>query len=136
MENDSIRATGTDTLVDIWIDGKIRAISVSQEAIGAFLGFEQATAMSERDRSEFVRAHLPLLVTAARAQLRESPDADDISIGLGDLPRADGKSGDRRNTQRRTDERRKSASPGRPPIERRRRDRRQSERRTITPTAE
>ena len=24
MENDSIRASGTDTLVDIWIEGKIR----------------------------------------------------------------------------------------------------------------
>ena len=61
MENDSIRSSGTDTLIDLWIDGKIRSICVTQEAIGAFLGFENATGMSDRDRCEFVRAHLPLV---------------------------------------------------------------------------
>jgi hypothetical protein len=136
MENDSIRAIGTDTLVDIWIDGKIRAISVSQEAIGAFLGFDQAGGMAERDRSEFVRAHLPLLVTAARARLRDTdPDADIVAIDLGHLPRPDGLSGDRRKTQRRKDERRKPASAQPQQPERRRRDRRQDDRRT-TPKSE
>jgi len=28
MENDSIRASGTDMLVDIWIEGKRRSISI------------------------------------------------------------------------------------------------------------
>ena len=41
MENDSIRSVGSDTLVDIWIDGKMRSLSVSLEAIGAFLGFDR-----------------------------------------------------------------------------------------------
>ena len=48
MENDSIRSVGSDTLVDIWIDGKMRSLSVSLEAIGAFLGFDKAAGMSER----------------------------------------------------------------------------------------
>ena len=46
MENDSIRSSGTSTLVDIWVEGKVRAISVSQAAIGAFLGFDEARSLS------------------------------------------------------------------------------------------
>ena len=37
MENDSIRSVGSDTLVDIWIDGKMRSLSVSLEAIGGMV---------------------------------------------------------------------------------------------------
>ena len=66
MESDSIRASGSDTLVDIWIDGKLRAISISQEAIGAFLGFDRVEGMSDDDRCEFVRTHLPLVISAAK----------------------------------------------------------------------
>ena len=70
MENDSIRSVGSDTLVDIWIDGKMRSLSVSLEAIGAFLGFDKASSMSERDRCEFVRTHLPVVVAAAKQRLQ------------------------------------------------------------------
>ena len=48
MENDSIRSVGSDTLVDIWIDDKMRSLLVSPEAIGAFLGFDKAAGMSDR----------------------------------------------------------------------------------------
>ena len=131
MENDSIRASGSSTLVDIWIDGKIRAICVSQDAIGAFLGFDRTTGMSDKDRCEFVRTNLPLVVTAAKARLRElKPGVDTIILDLGHLPRPDGRSGDRRQRERRKNERRKSARPKENQPERRRNDRRQGERRT------
>lgn len=137
MENDSIRASGTNTLVDIWIDGKVRAISVSQDAIGAFLGFDQTGGMTERDRCEFVRGHLPLIVTAAKARLRDSDfNADAVAIDVGQLPRPDGASGDRRKAERRKEDRRKVARPRSGQLERRRRDRRQGERRVKTPKPE
>lgn len=134
MENDSIRASGSNTLVDIWIEGKMRSICVSHEAIGAFLGFEQAAAMWEEARCEFVRTNLPLVVTAAKACLREAGDlADTITIAAGDLPRSDGRSGERRKTERRKGERRKQATASRSPSDRRRSDRRQGQRRTRSP---
>jgi hypothetical protein len=136
MENDSIRSSGTSTLVDVWIDGKLRAICVSQEAIGAFLGFDQATGMSERDRCEFVRTHMPLVVAAAKARLRDDPAAEALVIDGGQLPRPDGRSGDRRKTERRDKERRKGNRPRGDQPDRRRGDRRQGERRTKPPKSE
>ena len=136
MENDSIRAHGTDTLVDIWVNGKIRAITISHEAIGAFLGFDRAANMREDDRCEFVRTHLPLIVTAAKEQLCDSQrDSASIVLDPGELPRSDGKSGERRAVDRRKAERRKvnKLPPGQ--AERRRTDRRTGERRTRPKTA-
>ena len=135
MENDSIRSSGTNTLVDIWVDGKVRAICVSQAAIGAFLGFDEASNLSERDRCEFVRNHLPLLVTAAKNRLGNSDvTSDTVTIDVGDLPRADGRTGDRRKTNRRKTERRKTNQPRGNQPERRKSDRRQRERRTSPPS--
>ena len=138
MENDSIRSSGTNTLVDIWVDGKVRAISVSQAAIGAFLGFDEVRSLSERDRCEFVRNHLPLLVSAAKNRLRDGDVASaTVTIDVGDLPRADGRTGDRRKTaSRRKTERRKTNQPRANQPERRKSDRRQRERRTSPPTQE
>jgi hypothetical protein len=131
MENDSIRSSGTNTLVDIWIDGKIRSICVSQQAIGAFVGFDRAAGMSDRDRCEFVRMQLPLVVSAAKSRLSElGPTAEALTIDVGQLPRPDGQSGDRRRADRRKADRRKVERPREP--ERRRSDRRQRERRTPT----
>ena len=134
MENDSIRSSGTNTLVDIWVDGKVRAICVSQAAIGAYLGFEEAESLSERDRCEFVRNNLPLVVTAAKNRLTDAdPGSDSLVIEVGDLPRPDGRSGDRRKTSRRKAERRTTQrSTGSQP-DRRKGDRRHRERRTSPP---
>ena len=88
MENDSIRASGGDTLVDVWIEGKLRGISVSRGAIETFLGVtpDQAARMSEEDRCEFVRTHLAIVLTAAKLQLREmNSGAESISIDSGQL---------------------------------------------------
>jgi hypothetical protein len=137
MENDSIRSSGTSTLVDIWVEGKVRAISVSQAAIGAYLGFDEARALSETDRCEFVRHHLPLLVTATKNRLRDGDvTANTVTIDVGDLPRADGRTGDRRKASRRKTERRKTNQPRGSQPERRKSDRRQRERRTSPPTQE
>jgi len=131
LENDSIRTIGTDTLVDIWIEGKIRALCVSHEAIGAFLGFDQARDMAESDRCEFVRTHLPLIISAAKTRLAETGfDVEAVTIDVGQLPRPDGKPGDRREDDRRKGERRRLDVPRRGQPERRRSDRRQSDRRT------
>lgn len=134
MENDSIRASGGKTLVDIWIDGKMRSICVSKEAIGAYIGFDRMSGMSGDDRCEFVRTHLPLVVTAAKARLRDTdPDAEAVVVESGQLPRRDGQSGDRRQKERRKGERRKVALPKGDRPERRRSDRRQGPRRSQSP---
>jgi hypothetical protein len=134
MENDSIRASGGNTLVDVWIEGKLRGISVARGAIEAFLALspDRAQSMSEEERCEFVRTHLSLVLTAAKIQLREgNPAADSVSIEAGDLG-SDGPAqpGDRRRAERRKTDRRKSKNPE-PPLtgERRRAPRRTGERR-------
>ena len=131
MENDSIRAIGTDTLVDIWIDGKVRSISISQEAIGAFLDFETSARMSDDERCGFIRNNLSLVLSAAKARLRlGDPTAGSIVIDAGHLPRPDGKATDRRQSERRQVDRRKTPRPPGDQPERRRTSRRHGERRS------
>ena len=136
MENDSIRASGPSTLVDIWIDGKLRAICVEKDAIAAVVGFDAAAGMSEEDRCEFVRVNLPRVVTAVKVRLAKTDgDPDSIVIDSGELG-GTSSSGDRRKTNRRKTDRRKIARPKEklPQGERRRGDRRKTERRK-PPTA-
>lgn len=128
MENDSIRSSGTDTLVDIWVNGKLRAICVSSQAIDASLGSDRRSELTDEDRCEFVRTHLPLLVTAVKARLRDTnPDANVVTIEIGHL----GGTADRRKGDRRNGDRRKKTLPKEslPHGERRRGDRRKTERR-------
>jgi hypothetical protein len=130
MENDSIRPSANSTQVDIWIEGKLRAITVANEAIGAFVGFDRADSMRESDYCDFVRTNLSLIIGAAKARLAKSgPLAESIDIEAGDLPRADGRKGERRQVERRKAERRKSALPRGDKPERRRSQRRSSDRR-------
>jgi hypothetical protein len=129
MENDSIRASGSSTLVDVWVNGKLRAICVTSDAIETFLGISRAKGMSEDERCEFVRGHLPQLVTAVKAKLRDTdPNADCVVIDIGQFG---GRAIDRRKGERRKGERRKSSLPREslPHGERRRGDRRNSDRR-------
>jgi hypothetical protein len=71
---------GDSTLVDLWIEGKFRAITISRQAIEAFLPPDKVAALSENDRREFVRTHLAIVVRAATERLRANPLADSISI--------------------------------------------------------
>jgi len=133
MENDSIRASGNNTVVDIWIDGKLRSICVTNEAIGAFAGFDDPAALTEDGRCEFVRTNLSLIVTAAKTRLRlTNPASDSVIVDAGHLPRPDGRIGDRRKGERRKGERRKAQQKIDFP-DRRRGDRRSGPRRSRTP---
>jgi hypothetical protein len=136
VENDSVRTSGNYTLLDMWIDGKIRAISLSREAIETFLQLPpgQAAAMSDDDRREFVRTHLSLVVRAATNRLHETdPDADAVMIDAGQRGAQAGaeaggqvsgrggeRSGERRQGDRRKGDRRK-VNLGPPPSGERRR---------------
>lgn len=105
MENDSVRAMGDSTLVDLWIEGRFRAITVSREAIASFLKLspERADAFTDSDRVEFVRTHLATVVRAAAARLRIDPGADSILIDVGQLSGQPARAtGDRRRGERRT----------------------------------
>jgi hypothetical protein len=87
MESDSVRAMGESTLVDLWIEGKFRAIIISRQAIESYLQLApgEAASMSETDRREFVRLHLSLVVSAATALLRANPGTEAIVIEAGQL---------------------------------------------------
>jgi hypothetical protein len=89
--------------------------------------------MSDEDRCEFVRGHLPLVVTAVKARLIETnPSADNVTIEVGQLSGSHGSpGGDRRKGDRRKTDRRKSDVPKEalPLGERRRGDRRKNQRR-------
>jgi hypothetical protein len=133
MENDSVRSSGDLTLVEMWIEGKLRGISVSRQAIDAFLQLspERAADMSDEDRRDFVRTHLGLLSTAAREQLRRMPtDADEVVIDAGQLGAGEAaRTGDRRRGERRKGDRRKVDRPTGLTGERRQGERRRSDRR-------
>ncbi len=139
MENDSVRSSGDLTLVEMWIEGKLRGIAVSRQAIEGFLQLkpDSAAAMSDEDRREFVRTHLGLLATAAKDRLRQADsDAEEIVIDSGQLgAREPARTGDRRHTERRKGDRRKVDQPtgligDRRQGERRSGDRRKGNRRT------
>ena len=122
MESDSVRTMGDSTLVDLWIEGKFRAITISRQAIEAFLRLppDKSAALSENDRREFVRTHLAVVVKAATRRLRDNPVADTIVIDQlsGEVRSA---TGDRRagTDRRKGDRRQQSLGPPRG-IERRR----------------
>jgi hypothetical protein len=135
METDTIRPSGSDTLVDMWIEGKMRGVCVSRGAIEAYLGLmpDQSATMTEDDRCEFVRNHLTLVMSAARNRLQDtSLAAGSIVIEPGQLGGSARAAGDRRKTERRKSERRKADRPEAIPVQgdRRRADRRRGERRS------
>ena len=108
MENDTVRTLGDNTLVDLWIEGKSRAITITREAIEASLRIAPGGDLSETDRREFVRTNLSLIVRAATERLRDDPAAERVTIDAGHLGggRISG-AGERRNTgDRRKGERR------------------------------
>jgi hypothetical protein len=111
METDSIRTSGENTVVDIWIDGKMRGVSISGDAIAAFLRLppDKAAALGDEDRREFVRMHLDLVVKTARDRLRDmEPGASAIVIDAGSgTGQVGAQAGDRRGTDRRKGDRRK-----------------------------
>ena len=105
MDNDAVRTSGDRTLVDMWIDGKFRTVSLTRAAIETHLQLptDRAEEMSDEDRREFLRANLRLVAATATDLVRANdPDAPAVVIDAGQLggqaARATGDppSGDRR----------------------------------------
>jgi hypothetical protein len=109
MENDTVRSMGESTLVDVWINGKMRSVCVSRGAIEGFLQLapDASAKMSEDGRREFVRTHLAVVVAAAKEQLAATPGAETLLIdSLGPQEKSKPlierrKGGDRRKGDRR-----------------------------------
>jgi hypothetical protein len=115
MENDSIRSSGENTLVTIWIEGKLRNISISRAAIEALLKLppHRAGTLSDEECREFVRTNLGVVTAAARNQLLAGDaDAETVAIDPAQVGRDDGgRTGERRNGDRRKGDRRKVNRP-------------------------
>jgi len=115
MESDSLRSSGDFTVVDMWVEGKLRSISVSRAAIESFVRMPPgAPAMTEEDRREYVRTHLAQIVAAAKTQLQSlDPDAESIVIDAAQSPiSAEKPAADRRRgSDRRQGDRRKVNKP-------------------------
>ena len=126
MDNDAVRTSADRTLVDMWIDGKSRTVSISRAAIEAHLRLtpERAAAMSDEDRREFVRANLKLLASAATELVRANdPNASTVDIDVGEFTGSEPPppSEDRRQGDRRRGGDRRKVNLGPPPSGERRR---------------
>ena len=131
MEGDTIRPSGTNTLVDLWLVDRVRPICVTREAIAANVGFAKAEGMGEDDRCQFVRSNLSLVLSAARHALDDGEKGELVVLDGSALVAGGIVGGERRKDDRRKSERRKSARPknGLAQPDRRRSERRQGERR-------
>ena len=131
MENDSIRTAGEMTLVDVWIEGKLRSISVAREAIARLRQVPPDRALSDEECREFVRTRLALVAATAKDRLRATdPSAEAVTISA-ELVEAgeEGSVAERRKTDRRKRERRAPGQPGGRIGDRRQGDRRKADRR-------
>jgi len=126
MDNDAVRSSGDRTLVDMWIDGKSRTVSVTKAAIEAHLRLspERAETMSPEDRCEFVRANLRMLAATATDVVRQG-DREATAVVIeaehlgGEAPKS---TVDRRQSgDRRQGGDRRKANAGPPPTGERRR---------------
>ena len=129
MDNDAVRTSADRTLVDMWIDGKSRTVSISRAAIEAHLQLspDRAASMTDEDRREFVRGNLKLLATAA-SEIVQAGNRDaaavDIDVGqfTGNAPVTPAPTpSDRRQGDRRKGGDRRKVNLGPPPSGERRR---------------
>jgi hypothetical protein len=129
MENDSIRSVGEFTLVELWIDGRLRNVAIGRDAVAAFLQLppERAGELPDERCQEFVRTRMALVVTAAKAKL-ERGDGNPSSIVLM-REHVGSKLVERRKGDRRRSERRKPGGPSGLIGDRRQGDRRRTDRR-------
>ena len=126
MDNDAVRTSADRTLVDMWIDGKSRTVSISRAAIESHLRLtpDRAAAMTDEDRREFVRGNLKLLATAASELVRQGDgNATTVDIDIGQFTGAAPapQAADRRQGDRRSGGDRRKIDLGPPPSGERRR---------------
>jgi hypothetical protein len=67
MELDCIRSAGKNVCVSIWIEGQMRSVTVSAQAISGAVS--SASPMSDDDCHDWVRTNLRQVHAAARARL-------------------------------------------------------------------
>lgn len=133
MEGDTIRSSGGHTLIDLWIDGAMREIVITREAIAAAAGADRAAAMGDEDRCDFIRTRMALVLSAARTAVAGGGrDLHRVMLKAACLVDPSlGADGERRRAERRGNERRRASAtaPARSGGERRRAERRRNERR-------
>ena len=67
MEVDCVRPMGANACVSIWVEGKIRAVTVTPMAVRRWLPPSQS--MTDDECCEYVRTHLVLVQEAVRERL-------------------------------------------------------------------
>jgi hypothetical protein len=99
---------GSRTLVDLWIEGRSRAIIITRHAIEGYLNLppDRASILTEDDRREFVRTHLSLVAQAASERVRADPQAETVTIDAFQPDAASRSPAERRQTDRRKGDRR------------------------------
>lgn len=87
MQTEEVKASGDVTSVSIELDGMWRRITITREAIEEHLHLsaQQAEAMTEHERCEFVRSHMPYVFAAVRRKIRGSVTARNIIVRKGEL---------------------------------------------------
>jgi hypothetical protein len=125
------------TLVDVWIDGKLRSISVGRDAIAKMLQLppDRAAGMTDDECRDFVRTRLSLIAGAAKDRLQgTNASADAVTITAMDLSGGGAaKVAERRKGDRRKRERRAPGQAAGRIGDRRQTDRRKADRRTTPP---
>jgi hypothetical protein len=77
LEVDCIRAVGGNTAVSIWIEGKLRALTVASRLIDPLI----PAPATDADRCRLVASHLQLFQGAAATHLRQTnPAAETLFI--------------------------------------------------------
>ena len=87
MTNEEVKPHGDATLVSIELDGMWRRITITRDAIEEHLHLSPkvAAAMTEEERCEFVRSHMPYVFATVRRKIRRSETARHIIIRTGEL---------------------------------------------------
>lgn len=89
--NDSLvvrSAAGGNTIFDIWVDGKLRLVVVTRDAIEDHLRLppDAAAEFGPQHRVKFVQNNLHAIIAAARLNLRNGePDTHVITIRSGNI---------------------------------------------------
>ena len=79
---------GGNTIFDIWVDGKLRLVAVTREAIEDHLRLppEAAAEFGPQHRVKFVQNNLHAIIAAAKLNLHNSePDTHVITIRSGNI---------------------------------------------------
>lgn len=83
MESDAVRTVGDEAVVQMWVSGQFRSVSVPRSAIIAFLRLtpDRAVMMTDEEVRDFLRRNLRLVAAAAADALRDMhPNAPSVTL--------------------------------------------------------